>query len=103
MSVRVIALATIREFWELHSEAEQPLRAWLAEVRASSWATPAELKTKYRSASILKNGRVVFNISGNAYRLVTAISYKHGIVFIKFVGTHAEYDRINAQTIEYEG
>lgn len=98
--MRVIARSTLREFWELHPDAEQPLKSWFQEAVSASWQSPQEIKQRYRSASILKLGRVVFNIAGNKYRLVTHISFTMQIVFVKFIGTHAEYDQIDAQTVE---
>lgn len=101
-SMRVIAISTLRRFWEKHPDAEQPLKAWHDEATQATWTQPADIKAQYRSASILKNRRVVFNIKGNDYRLIVAIAYRLGIVYVKFVGTHAEYDKINAETVEME-
>jgi mRNA interferase HigB len=101
--MRVIASSTLREFWLEHGDAEQPLRAWYHEVKAAQWDDPSKLKNFYLTASILKAGRVVFNISGNKFRLVCQISYAHQIVFVKFVGTHEQYDQIDAQTVEMRG
>ena len=98
--MRVIAVSTLRTFWERHADAEQPLKAWYAEACKAAWSKPADLKAHYRSASILKNRRVVFNIKGNEYRLVVAIAYKLQIVYVKFVGTHREYDAVDAETVE---
>ena len=100
--MRVIALSTLRNFWELpaHRNAEQPLRAWYFEAMAATWLNPAELKAQFQSVSILKAGRVVFNIKGNDYRLITSISYKQQAIFVKFVGTHVEYDKVNAETVD---
>jgi mRNA interferase HigB len=98
--MRVIARSTLREFWESHPDAEQPLKSWFQEVVSASWQNPQEIRQRYRSASILKLGSVVFNIAGNKYRLVTHISFTLQIVFVKFIGTHAEYDQIDAQTVE---
>lgn len=100
--MRVTAISTLRQFWEIHPEAEQPIKAWVDEASQASWAQPSDIKAHYRSASILKNRRVVFNIKGNDYRLTVAIAYRLGIVYVKFIGTHAEYDKINAETIEME-
>ena len=97
--MRVIAKKTLREFWKLFPESEQALKAWHAEAEVARWANPAEIKAQYRNASILKENRAVFNICGNKYRLVVKIDYKNGIVFIRFVGTHKEYDAINAEVI----
>ena len=97
--MRVIAKRTLRAFWEQHPDAEDALEAWHAEASAASWQTPAQVKIRYGSASILKNGRVVFNICGNKYRLVAKISYEFAIVLVRFIGTHKEYDAINAEEI----
>lgn len=98
--MRVISVARLREFWVANPDSEQQLKAWFHEASNSSWESPAEIKLHYRSASILKAGRVVFNIAGNKYRLVVAVSYKTQVVLIKFVGTHEQYNKIDAQTIE---
>jgi mRNA interferase HigB len=98
--MRVIAVSTLRAFWERHADAEQPLKAWYEEVTSAVWTQPADIKAQYRSASVLKNRRVVFNIKGNDYRLIVAIAYKVQIVYVKFVGTHKEYDAVDAETIE---
>lgn len=98
--MRVIAVATLRAFWAMHPDAEQPLKAWYEEAANASWTQPADIKAQYRSASVLKNRRVVFNIKGNDYRLIVAIAYKLQVVYVKFVGTHREYDTVDAETIE---
>lgn len=100
--MRVIAVKTLRDFWKKHPDAEQALKAWYDEACASIWKQPADIKVKYRSASILKNRRVVFNIKGNEYRLIAALAYNTGVVFIKFIGTHKAYDAIDAETVELE-
>ncbi|MGB3836299.1 type II toxin-antitoxin system HigB family toxin [Castellaniella sp.] len=100
--MRVIAVSTLRQFLEIHPSSEQPLKAWFDEATQAMWTQPADIKAQYRSASVLKNRRVVFNIKGNDYRLIVAIAYKLGIVYIKFIGTHAEYDKIDAETVEME-
>ncbi len=97
--MRIIAKTALREFWENHSDAEQPLRAWHGEAKAATWKTPADVKAKYRSASILRGGRVVFNIGGNKYRLVVKINYPFQVIYIRFLGTHREYDHIDAETV----
>lgn len=97
--MRVIAIARLRQFWEKHPDAEVPLRAWYAAASRAQWRTPADIKAAYRNASFLANDRVVFNIKGNDYRLVVAVRYEKGIMFIRFIGTHREYDRIDAETI----
>jgi mRNA interferase HigB len=98
--VRVISSSTLREFWQTHTDAEQALRAWYAEVAAAIWTQPSEIKASYRTASLLGNRRVVFNIKGNRYRLVAAIHYEHQIVYVKFVGTHSQYDQIDAGSVD---
>jgi mRNA interferase HigB len=97
--MRVIAKKALREFWERHRDAEEPLLAWSREVEHEDWDTPAKVKQKYGSASIVGNNRVVFNIKGNSYRLVVRVNYRARIVLIRFVGTHAEYDRIDVEEV----
>ena len=99
--MRIIARKTLVDFWERpeHRDAEQPLKAWFAEARVADWRTPADIKTQYRHASILGDNRVAFNIGGNKCRLVVKFHYGTGIGYLRFVGTHAEYDRIDAETI----
>lgn len=98
----MIAISRLRDFWQRHPEAEQSLKSWIKEVRQAIWSQPAEIKKKYRSASILKNSRAVFNIKGNDYRLVVSVAYQYEAVYIKFMGTHAKYNAINAETVEQE-
>jgi len=97
--VRIIALKTLKLFWEKHPDAESPLRAWYTEAKKAAWKSPQDIKTEYRTASILGNNRVVFNIKGNTYRLVVAVRYDFQLVYIRFLGTHAEYDKIDAEEI----
>ena len=98
--MRVIKVLPLAEFWRDHADAESPLRAWVAFVRQAAWRTPNDLKADFPSASLLGNNRVVFNIKGNDYRLIVAVLYEVHAVLIKFIGTHAEYDRIDATTVE---
>lgn len=98
-NLRVIAKRTLREFWKKHGDCEEQLKSWYYEAEHSNWKTPNNIKSKYPSASIITSNRVVFNIKGNNYRLIVKINYDYGIVWIRFVGTHAEYDDINAETI----
>lgn len=98
--MRVIAVSTLRAFWARHPAAEQALKAWHEEATNANWGQPADIKAQYRSASILKNRRVVFNIKGNDYRLIVAVAYQLQIVYVKFVGTHTEYDAVDAETVE---
>jgi len=97
--MRSISRKTLKEFWERHPDAEQPLQAWYADLKASRWESPSDIKRVYRNASFVGNNRVVFNIKGNTYHVVVAIQYQFGIVCIRFVGTHEEYDRIDAATV----
>lgn len=97
--MRVIAKKTLRDFWEVHNNCEQQLKAWYDEANNAQWKTPADIKREYPSASILENDRVVFNIKGNTYRLIVKVNYKFGMVWIRFIGTHAEYDKINVSKI----
>ena len=100
--MRVIAKRTLREFWESsqkYADAKTSIEAWHAEALKASWKSPQELKAQFGHASVLKNNRVVFNIAGNKYRLVVAIDYRRQAMFIKFVGTHRQYDEIDAETI----
>jgi mRNA interferase HigB len=96
--MRVIAIKRLREYWQNEPATEQALRASYAEAEDADWKTPAEIKAKYGNASVLKNGRVVFNICGNNYRLVVAINYDYATVYVRFIGTHKEYDKIDANT-----
>ena len=101
--MRIIAKRTLREFWEqpVYSDAQSALEAWHFEVLKASWNTPQDIKEKYRSASFLKNNRVVFNIAGNKYRLIVSIDYQRKACFVKFIGTHKQYDDIDAEV--YDG
>jgi len=98
----VIALGTLKAFLRskpAFADARQPVMAWYRQVRAADWATPAEVKRDIRTASILKDGRAVFNIAGNKYRIVVWINYSYRVVYIRFIGTHRQYDGIDAQTV----
>ena len=97
--MRVIARRTLRDFWEQYSDSEQPLKAWFAEAQAAEWNAPQAIKDQYRSASFVGDNRVIFNIGGNKYRLIVHVNYDFGIVYIKFIGTHSDYDRIDPETI----
>jgi mRNA interferase HigB len=98
--VRIIARKTLIHAWTKHRDAEHPLRAWYKEAEAARWTGPEDLRVMYPAASIVGDERVVFNIRGNNYRLVVAINYSAGIVFIKFFGTHAEYDKIDVRKVQ---
>jgi mRNA interferase HigB len=97
--IRIISRGTLRDFWEKHSDAEQYLKTWFETARFADWRSPNDIKITYPSASITANNRVVFNIKGNKYCLVVKFEYSRQWAFIRFVGTHAEYDKINAETI----
>lgn len=98
--MRVIAVSHLKAFWELHADAKVPLRTWLDSVHGARWMKPTDITTQFATASVLKSRRVVFNVKGNDYRLVVAVAYRFSAVYVKFIGTHAEYDRINADTVE---
>ncbi|MCK5573359.1 MAG: type II toxin-antitoxin system HigB family toxin [Bacteroidetes bacterium] len=97
--MRIIARRTLRDFWGRKKDAEQPLKAWFHEAKRAKWKNPGQIKSQYRSASIVGNNRVVFNVAGNKYRLVVAVNYRLSIVYIRFIGTHAEYDKIDVEKI----
>jgi mRNA interferase HigB len=96
---RVFAKSTLREFWERYPDAEQYLKTWFDTAMNSGWKSPSDVKQTYVNASILKEGRIVFNIKGNSYRLVVKINFEKQWIFIRFIGSHKEYDRIDANTI----
>jgi mRNA interferase HigB len=97
--VRVIAKKILREFWMKYSDSEEQLKTWFKEASKAVWKSPNNIKLEYPKASILKGGRVVINICGNKYRLVTRINFIKGWIFIRFIGSHIEYDRIDANKI----
>ncbi|MCX7108806.1 MAG: type II toxin-antitoxin system HigB family toxin [Proteobacteria bacterium] len=100
--MRIISISTLKAFWENQSaylDAKEPSLAWYRQALSADWSTPSDVKREFGNASILQDGRVVFNIAGNKYRLVTWINYPYRVVYIRFIGTHAQYDKINAQTI----
>ena len=97
--VRVFNRSTVRAFAAGHADARQPLFAWFDEVEAASWDGPEDIKTRYPSASFLARNRVVFNLKGSKYRIIVAIKYDFFAVYIRFIGTHTEYDEIDATTI----
>lgn len=96
---RIFAKSTLRKYWEKHLDTEQYLKTWYDTAMSSKWKTPGDIKQAYANASILRNGRVVFNIKGNAYRLIVKFNFEKQWAFIRFVGTHSEYDKIDANTI----
>jgi mRNA interferase HigB len=97
--VRIISKKILREFWKKHEDIEQQLKSWFQETSNVEWVCPADIKKEYPSASFLQDNRVVFNIKGNKYRLIVRISFDYHMVWIRFIGTHAEYDKIDAANI----
>lgn len=100
--MRIIALSTLKAFWEDqqgYEDVREPSLAWYRHALKANWATPADVKADFGNASILRAGRIVFNIAGNKYRLVVWINYPYRVVYVRFIGTHAQYDRIDAQRI----
>ena len=97
--MRVIAKKILRDFWEKYADSEQQLKTWHKEASKAVWSSPSDIKAEYTRASILKSGRVVFNICGNKYRLIVDINYRRQWVFIRFIGTHKDYDSIDADKI----
>jgi mRNA interferase HigB len=97
--MRTISKKVLKDYWEQQPATKAALQAWHAEAKSAEWSSPADVKARYGTASILKDGRVVFNICGNKYRLVVWINYEYFTVYVRFVGNHKEYDEIDAQTI----
>ena len=97
--MRIIARNALKLFWVKYTDAEQPLKSWFEIVKASTWNQPNDIKEVFRSADILPNNRVVFNIKGNKYRLIVSIKYSFKIIYIRFIGTHTEYNKIDAINI----
>ena len=99
--MRIIAKRTLRNFWQQsrYADSEQPLKAWHSEARKAGWESPQDVKDHYRHASILAGNRIVFNIAGNKYRLVVKVNYSFGIIYVCFIGTHRQYDAIDAETV----
>ncbi|WP_111637447.1 type II toxin-antitoxin system HigB family toxin [Marinomonas shanghaiensis] len=99
--MRVISKKALREFWERkeYQDSEQPLKAWHDEAKHADWKTPHDVKSQYQNASILKNGKAVFNIHGNKYRLAVEIDYTYSLCFVLFVGTHEQYDKVDMDSL----
>jgi mRNA interferase HigB len=97
--MRIISVGTLKPFWEKHRDAEQSLRTWVKVVKAARWSDPVAVKRTLGSADILRDGRVVFDIGGNKYRLVAWVNYHYGVVYVRFIGTHRDYDGIDAQSV----
>ncbi len=99
--MRVIAKKTLRDFWRKHPDCEQQLKSWYHEADVANWKSPKDIKKEYPSASILANNRVVFNIKGNHYRLVVRFNYSYQMAWIRFIGTHSQYDKLTQKTFNY--
>ena len=101
-TMRVIAVSTLKRFWESpeRRDCEEPLKTWYSEACRADWKSPAEIKAQFGNASIVGNNRIVFNIAGNKYRLIVSFAYRMQVADIKFVGTHAEYDKVDAATVD---
>lgn len=98
--VRVISRSTLQAFWKKHPDAEQPLKAWFAEVEKASWSGPADVRKRYGSADFVGSDRIIFNIRGNNYRLIVMVKYAPiYCVYVRFIGTHKEYDNVDAATV----
>lgn len=97
--MRLIAIGTLRRFWTAYPDSEEPLKAWYQLAQSAAWNTPNDIKRQFRSASIIAGNRAVFNVAGNKYRLIVKIHYNTGIVYVRFVGTHRQYDAINAEEV----
>ena len=97
--MRIVTISYLKEFYIKHNQAEKPIRAWIEVTEEAVWKTPHDIKKFFRYIDVLPGNRVVFNIGGNKYRLVAKINYKTGTVYTKFIGTHAEYDKIDAEKI----
>jgi mRNA interferase HigB len=97
--MRVIAKKILRDFWQKHADSEDQLKTWYREATKAIWKSPMEIKDQYANSSILKSGRMVFNICGNRYRLIVDINYVRQWVFIRFIGTHTDYDKVDADKI----
>jgi mRNA interferase HigB len=98
--MKIVALSTLKAFWTRHPDAKGPLQSWYSAAAEENWTTPQDIKNRYRSADFIGDRRVVFNIGGNHYRLIVAVAYRTGWVYVKFVGTHADYDKVDAASVE---
>lgn len=100
--MRVISKRRLIEYWEKHPDAELALKSWYEGVSKAQWRNTQDIRARYPSASFVGHNRVVFNIKGNKHRLIVAVAYQYGAVYVKFVGSPAEYSRIDAATVELE-
>jgi mRNA interferase HigB len=96
---RIFSKSTLKQFWEVHADSEQYLKTWYETVKNAQWRNPNEVKLTFVNASILKNNRIIFNVKGNSYRLIAKFNFEKQWVFVRFIGTHNEYDKIDANTI----
>ncbi|MCL5126430.1 MAG: type II toxin-antitoxin system HigB family toxin [Deltaproteobacteria bacterium] len=97
--MRIVSPDILPKFWQKHTDAETPLKVWLADTRKAQWKEPRDVEKQFSNVRIIGANRAVFNVKGNNYRLVVVIQYKKGLVDIRFVGTHAEYDRIDPREV----
>lgn len=97
--MRIVAKRALREFWREHADAEQPLKTWYVHVKAAKWQRPADIRSTFGAADFIAGNRVIFDIGGNKYRLIGKVNYRRHVVFIRFVGTHKDYDRIDPETV----
>ena len=97
--MRIIKRGALREYWEQHPDAAEPLKSWYREVKAADWRSPHDVKAMFKNASLVGDRRIVFNIAGNKYRLVVKFNYPYRVAYIRFIGTHAEYDEINVEEV----
>lgn len=100
--MQVIALRTLKEFWARHPQAETPVRAWFAQVSGARWQGPTDVKAQFGTrVDFVGDNRLIFDLGGNKYRLVVHVSYAYGRILVKFIGTHADYDRIDPETVSW--
>lgn len=99
--MRIIALRALRAFWEIadFADSEQALKSWYAIAKRADWASPQDVKDQFGNASVIGDNRIVFNIAGNKYRLVVKFNYPYRVGYIRFIGTHVQYDAVDAEKI----
>lgn len=100
--MRVHALKTLKQFWQTYPDAEASLRSWYAKMEGKSYANPHEVISEFKNSDYVGNERIVFNIARNKYRLIVAFNYEFGLCFVKFIGTHKDYDKVDVQNVEYK-
>jgi mRNA interferase HigB len=96
---RILSKSHLRDFWEIHNDSESYLKKWYEVAKKANWQTPAEVKVDFPTASVLKDSRMVFNIKGNDYRLIAKFNFEYQLIYVRFVGTHSEYDKVDANTV----